>query len=519
MVGVALVTAGIAVVITFIITKNNYSNNELQESQKTTVIPIVETTEDPGIDYSAVLREYCETPDSVYSYNILPEYTERGLNENSTTFVLNMTSHAWSTPELVGNGHIWWHYMTITIPQDLEFDDTALLFITGGSNDDSPPDPTSQLSVLFSIQLAERLGMVVATVFQVPNQPIRFPNDARDFDRYEDDIIAFGWRRFITEAPEDPYFLVRMPMTKAAVRAMDTVTNFVSSKINRFYLTGLSKRGWTAWSTAAVDDRVVGIAPQVLDILNFEDNLQHHYRSLKGWTFALEPYWSENATQLYGTEGFYLMVQVSDPFSYRDILTMPKYIITAGNDQFFLPDDSHYFFDQMKGPTFMRIHPNVGHNLMPRATFVLSELVAFILSVEKNWQFPEMSWTRTENETHGEITMTVREQTPRKVTAYRAATTNTYDRRDFRANYIDPETYEPRNSLVNYVEFEVTEVGDNVFQAVTEKPDSGWVCFFIEMEFEAAVGETIRFTSEVNIIPDVFPWDPCEGAGCYGTIV
>lgn len=40
--------------------------------------------------------------------------------------------------------------------------------------------------------------------------------------------------------------------------------------------------------------------------------------------------------------------------AYRDILTMPKYIITASNDEFFLPDDSHYFYDQMNGPTFLR---------------------------------------------------------------------------------------------------------------------------------------------------------------------
>lgn len=33
---------------------------------------------------------------------------------------------------------------------------------------------------------------------------------------------------------------------------------------------------------------------------------------------------------------------------------MPKYIITAANDEFFLPDDSHYFYDEMKGPTHLR---------------------------------------------------------------------------------------------------------------------------------------------------------------------
>ena len=47
-------------------------------------------------------------------------------------------------------------------------------------------------------------------------------------------------------------------MTKAAVRAMDTVREFAASKgtrIDNFLVLGGSKRGWTTWLTAAVDPR------------------------------------------------------------------------------------------------------------------------------------------------------------------------------------------------------------------------------------------------------------------------
>lgn len=62
--------------------------------------------------------------------------------------------------------------------------------------------------------------------------------------RSEDDVIAWTWKTFI-ENPSDPYILLRMPMTKAAVRAMDTITDFAKKKgaadIQKFMIAGASK--------------------------------------------------------------------------------------------------------------------------------------------------------------------------------------------------------------------------------------------------------------------------------------
>ena len=38
-----------------------------------------------------------------------------------------------------------------------------------------------------------------------------------------------------------------------------------------------------------------------------------------------------------------------------------NYMIMAGNDEFFLVDNSNYFYDQLGGKTLMRIIPNQGH--------------------------------------------------------------------------------------------------------------------------------------------------------------
>ncbi len=77
-------------------------------------------------------------------------------------------------------------------------------------------------------------------------------------------------------------------MTKAAVRALDTMTSFCGSadggnvKLDGFVVMGGSKRGWTTWTTAVVDKRVVGIIPIVIDLLNIVPSFKHH-RAVYGY--------------------------------------------------------------------------------------------------------------------------------------------------------------------------------------------------------------------------------------------
>lgn len=98
----------------------------------------------------------------------------------------------------------------------------------------------------------------------------------------------------------DAIWLARLPMTKAVIRTMDVITAFTTDQlplpVDRFMLAGGSKRGWTTWTTAAMDDRVIAIAPLVIDMINIIPSFEHHWQVYGEWTEEV----SKGNTQRFG---------------------------------------------------------------------------------------------------------------------------------------------------------------------------------------------------------------------------
>ena len=46
-------------------------------------------------------------------------------------------------------------------------------------------------------------------------------------------------------------------------------------------------------------------------------------------------------------------------------MSMPKIVISATGDEFFQPDDSYNWFDEMPGKTYVRLLPNAEHAMIP----------------------------------------------------------------------------------------------------------------------------------------------------------
>ena len=51
------------------------------------------------------------------------------------------------------------------------------------------------------------------------------------------------------------------------------------------------------------------------------------------------------------------------------------------------------------------------------------------------------------------------------------------------------------------------------------KPLSGWFGFFLHLSFSGLENSVLEISSEVNIIPEVFPFSDCYQEQCYGRLV
>lgn len=463
---------------------------------------------------STPLDDYVNSFDPHYSYRFL--YSTEFPNFSLHT--LNMTSQKWMT-ENVTSRSIWWHYVSVVVPKDVVYTDTALVWIDEGGNDDKPPTETD-LFLAIATALSVSTGVITAVIKQIPNQPMTFSDDPTHTLKYGDGIEGWTMKMFLQNSSE-PEILLRLPCTKAVVRGFDTVINYAKMvagvEIKKFIISGASKGGWTVWTVAAVDKRVIGMAPVVNDMLNVHKNLHHHFRSLGGWSFPLEKFQLLNITGHLDSPNMQKLLSVTDPFAYKDRLTMPKLIICASGDEFFLLDDSHYFLEQLPGLTYLRMIPNTNHAVIGHALSTMLTIKGFLLNILERAPFPTIKWSLSQNETAGKIVMWTSEA-PMDVTVYHARTLSD-KRRDFRMFIFNNATGKAMLNPVLWHSRAANRLSPTHYEAELLRPPEGWAAFFIQVKMNGVRGSFLEFTSEVNIVPDVFPFADCFGGACFGTLV
>ena len=451
-----------------------------------TIVGAQPASHDAGLRLTALDR-YVRAPDANYRYEILDEVEGESEGERYRSFIVEMVSQQWLTESEV-NKPVWEHYMVVTVPETVT-SDIGFLFIGGGRNTDAAPEGAEASD----IRRALLTDTVVTTLYMVPNQPLVFSDDGRE--RREDAIIAYTWDKHIHTG--DDKWPLRLPMTKAAVRAMDTVTDLVAGeragkhRVDKFVVAGGSKRGWTTWTTAIVDKRVVAIIPLVIDLLNVGESFKHHFSAYGSYSLAIVDYVVADNISWIGTPEWDRLMDVIEPYEYRDRLTLPKYLLNSTLDEFFLPDSWRFYWHDLVGEKHLRYVPNANHGMAE--TDVIDSVDAWYNAIVHNIPMPRYNWDVAED---GTITLFTLDE-PTRVLLWQA--TNPKAR-----NFTLPVVGRA------YTNSELEAVEEGVYRIKLPAPEAGYTAYFIEAEFANGTALPFKFSSGVKVVPDVleYQWQP-----------
>lgn len=284
---------------------------------------------------STMLFDFLDVPDPAFSWKETPGF--------GSVRCFELVSQWWQAQE-------WKHTLWLMEPQERVANGVGLLLITG--------DEVVERDLPYAHVLCNMTGLPTAVLFQIPNQPLF--GELR-----EDDLIAHSFAKYIET--EDPSWPLLFPMTRAAIRAMDAVQEITASTqnpIERFVVTGASKRGWTTWLAAATGDRrILGIAPQVYDNLNLPLQMRAQELYWGGPSPMLDDYTRRALQSLSDTDAGQALTLGVDPYSYISRIKVPKLIINGANDPYWTVDALSRYWDELHGPKNCLVVPNAGHEL------------------------------------------------------------------------------------------------------------------------------------------------------------
>lgn len=259
----------------------------------------------------------------------LRAHAQEGIVLRQSASHLRLRSQIW-------RGIEWEHDLCLVQPDSPR--DMCILEITGG---EIHPLDQERADVL-----CQTSGLPVATLYQIPHQPI--------WDMVEDDLIAHTFEQYILGGEDDWPLL--LPMTRSVIAAMDALP------FERFLVTGASKRGWTTYLAAATGDpRIVGIAPRVFDHLNMPTQLHHQEEIWGGYSPRIDDYTRRGIQACLETERGQNLTQIVDPFTYRSALTMPLYSVNGANDGYWALDAADQYWGALDCPRWMVHEPNELH--------------------------------------------------------------------------------------------------------------------------------------------------------------
>ncbi|ADJ28160.1 PhoPQ-activated pathogenicity-related family protein [Nitrosococcus watsonii] len=410
--------------------------------------------------FAGALEDYARKPDPHYNWKL----TEQKKESWGTVVHLELVSQHW-------RNQFWSHHLVIARPKEVRNPETGLLLIGGGGD--------GEKYVKRLKMLAQRAGAAAAVITHVPNQPLY--NGLK-----EDALIAFTLAQFLKTGDETWPLL--FPMVKSVVRGMDSLQAFLErafqQKIEGFVVTGASKRGWTTWLTGAVDSRIKGLAPMVIDILNMEQQLRWAEKAYGRQSEKIDDYTELSLHQNQDDPAVAKLRRWIDPYEYRQRYTMPKLLLLGTNDPYWVVDSLRHYWNELPAPKLIFQTPNAGHDLNGGKQ-AMQTLAAFFQMIADGQKLPQLAWELPVSDA-GEASVKVMSEQP--VRAIQLWTATSEDR-DFRNEHWSSRSLKilpgSRHATVKMV-----------------IPKQGYRAYLFEVEMVTSTGHPYNLSTEARVLPD-----------------
>lgn len=245
---------------------------------------------------------------------------------------------------------------------------------------------------------------------------------------------------------------------------------------------------------------LLNIARQTGLIVVAVSNVPNQYLTYGGnWPLAYIGYYLQGVIAQRKTEPFKKLMQVEDPMTYRNLpgytdrLKIPKYIVNASGDDFFIPDASRQYLADLPGDNTLRVIPNSADDVR---AFVEANLIPYIKRRQTGNTAPRLKAQEQRlDATSTKLHLTLSE-IPIRMTQW---TAHNPKARDFRYN-----------CGVRYTAAQLPASMD--VQTTLRAPKVGWAAEFFEAEYADGVVETTM----VKVLPDTYPNQapPADEAFC-----
>jgi PhoPQ-activated pathogenicity-related protein len=223
-------------------------------------------------------------------------------------------------------------------------------------------------------------------------------------------------------------------------------------------------------------------------------SFQHHLAVYGYYAPAVADYEEAGLMDRFRTPEFRALMAIEEPFEYRQRLTLPKFIVNATGDQFFLPDSWQFYFQQLAGPKALRYVPNTDHSL--RGSDAWLSVLAWYHALLTRAPMPRFTWDIDKD---GAIHVRT-EDAPSAVTLWQATNPGS---RDFRLSTIGAK----------WKGTALQAQANGEYVARVARPFRGFTAYMVEVAFPSGVTlAPFKFTTGVKVVPDIEPFKDLTGA-------